>query len=121
MNDPINHPPHYTTIPAGFSAECIEYTRHMLFAQGSAFKYLYRAGAKGDMAEDLGKCAWYLRDARQHNLYSSVSYLTPSIHPTITTRSRIGHMILHGQLNAALHTLSRADGWLDEGGLYAQE
>lgn len=120
MSDPINHPPHYTTIPEGFSAECIEYTRHMLFAQGSAFKYLYRAGAKGDMTEDLGKCAWYLRDALQHGLHRSVWSLAPSIHPTLTTRSRIGHMIIHGQINAALHTLGRADGWLDgEGGPHA--
>ena len=119
MSDPINHPPHYTTIPAGFSAECIEYTRHMLFAQGLAFKYLYRAGAKGDMAEDLDKCAWWLRAALHHRIYTSVAYLTPDIHPTLTTRSRIGHMILRGQLNAALHTLSRADGWLDgEGGAH---
>ena len=53
MSDPINHPPHYTTIPEGFEAECIEYARHMMYAQGAAFKYLYRAGSKGDTIEDL--------------------------------------------------------------------
>lgn len=113
MNDPINHPAHYTAFPQGFGAECIEYTRHMPFSQGNAFKYLYRAGSKGDMAEDLGKCAWYLRDAIEYNLYMSVAHLTPSIDPTRSTRSRIGHMIIHGQLNAALYTLSRADGRLE--------
>lgn len=117
MNDPINHPPHYIAIPLGFRAECIEYARHMTYAQGAAFKYVYQAGSKGDMIEDLGKCAWYLRDALHHELYRSVVHLTPGINPTLTTRSRIGHMIIHGQLNAALHTLSRADGRLEgEGG-----
>lgn len=119
MSDPINHPPHYTTIPEGFEAECIEYARHMPYAQGAAFKYLYRAGSKGDMTEDLGKCSWYLIDALHHGLYRSVARLTPSIDPTRTTRSRIGHMIIHGQLNAALYTLSRADGRLEgEGGTH---
>lgn len=119
MSDPINHPPHYTTIPEGFEAECIEYARHMPYPQGAAFKYLYRAGSKGDMVEDRGKCVWYLRDALEHNLYSSVSHLTPSIDPTRTTRSRIGYLILYGQLNAAMHTLSRAGGWLEgEGGTH---
>ena len=113
MSDPINHPPHYTTIPEGFRAECIEYARHMSYAQGAAFKYLYRAGSKGDMIEDLGKCAWYLRDALHHELYRSVAHLTPGINPTLTTRSRIGHMIIHGQLNAALHAVGMPRVWLE--------
>lgn len=117
--DLINHPPHYVAIPLGFRAECIEYARHMTYAQGAAFKYVYRAGSKGDMIEDLGKCVWYLWDALEHNLYMSVARLTPSIDPTRTTRSRIGHMIIHGQLNNALRTLSRADGSLEgEGGTH---
>ena len=111
--DLINHPPHYTAIPLGFNAECIEYARHMTYPQGAAFKYLYRAGSKGDLLEDLGKCVWYVVDALHHELYRSVAHLTPSVHPTLTTRSRIGHMILHGQLNAVLPVLRSAPGRLD--------
>lgn len=61
MTDLINHPPHYTELPPGVGLECIEYARHMAFTRGNAFKYLFRAGAKGDLQEDLGKAAWYLR------------------------------------------------------------
>lgn len=101
MNDPINHPPHYATIPPGFEAECIEYTRHMAFAQGNAMKYLFRAGSKGDVAEDLAKCAWYLRDALDHGMYAPV-YGTPGIDPNITHKSMAGHLILTGKLREAL-------------------
>ena len=101
MTDLINHPPHYATIPPGFTAECIEYTRHMAFAQGNAMKYLYRAGSKGDAAEDLAKCAWYLRDALDHGLYAPV-HGTPRIDPNITHKSMAGHLILTGRLRDAL-------------------
>lgn len=33
------------------------------FCRGSAIKYLWRAGLKGDMGEDLRKAAWYCERA----------------------------------------------------------
>lgn len=63
MSDLINHPPHYATALPGIRGECIEYSRHMTFSQGNAFKYVWRAGAKGDGRQDLDKAAWYLNDA----------------------------------------------------------
>lgn len=68
-NDVINHPQHY----AGFSAtiECIDITRHLSFDYGNAFKYVWRAGKKGDKAkaiEDLNKAAWYLQDIRENGI-----------------------------------------------------
>jgi hypothetical protein len=59
-HDPVNHPKHYTSHPSG--RECIEFTRHMNFNVGNAFKYLWRAGLKGTQAEDLRKALWYLED-----------------------------------------------------------
>ena len=58
MNDPVNHPKHYTEHPSGI--ECIEITEHMNFCVGNAIKYLWRAGLKGEQIEDLRKARWYI-------------------------------------------------------------
>ena len=58
MNDPVNHPKHYTEHPSGI--ECIEITEHMNFNLGNAIKYLWRAGLKGEQIEDLRKARWYI-------------------------------------------------------------
>jgi hypothetical protein len=58
MNDPVNHPKHYTAHPSG--VECIEVTEHMNFCVGNAIKYLWRAGLKGEQIEDLRKARWYI-------------------------------------------------------------
>lgn len=57
-NDMVNHPPHYTSHPSGI--ECIQITEHYNFCIGSAIKYLWRAGLKGDAVEDLKKAVWYI-------------------------------------------------------------
>lgn len=61
MVDMVNHPPHYSAHKV-FSRECIEYTRHMNFTAGNAFKYLYRQGQKFNTVEDLKKALWYISD-----------------------------------------------------------
>lgn len=58
MNDPVNHPTHYTSHPAG--VECITVVEHYSFNIGNAIKYLWRAGLKGDAVEDLEKARWYV-------------------------------------------------------------
>lgn len=64
MNDPVNHPAHYTSHPAkcacGNGVECIQITEHMNFCVGNAVKYLWRHGAKGDPIENLEKARWYI-------------------------------------------------------------
>lgn len=68
MNDPVNHPSHYTSDPSG--VECIEITRHRNFNVGNAFKYLWRAGLKvgpdksstEKQVEDLEKAIFYIQD-----------------------------------------------------------
>ena len=66
MNDPVNHPKHYTQGEAKCSRcdtgiECIDVTRHMTFNIGNAVKYLWRFQDKGGL-EDLKKARWYLED-----------------------------------------------------------
>jgi hypothetical protein len=58
MNDPVNHPPHYTRHPSG--VEAIQITEHMNFCLGNAVKYIWRADLKLDAIEDLKKARWYL-------------------------------------------------------------
>jgi len=56
--DPVNHPAHYNSHPSG--VECIAITEHMNFCIGNAVKYLWRAGEKGSLLEDLKKARWYI-------------------------------------------------------------
>ena len=58
MDDPVDHPVHYTNHPSGI--ECIRITEHMNFCLGNAMKYIWRAGQKGSVIEDLGKAIWYI-------------------------------------------------------------
>ena len=59
VNDPVNHPNHYTSHPSGI--ECIQITEHMGFNLGNVIKYLWRADMKGALIEDLEKAEWYLQ------------------------------------------------------------
>jgi hypothetical protein len=65
IEDNVNHPKHYTSSPAkcskcGTKIECIDVVQHMPFTTGSATKYLWRAGLKGNAVEDLKKASWYI-------------------------------------------------------------
>lgn len=61
MNE-INRPKHYTTHSEGM--ECIELTEMLMFNQGNAIKYLWRAGLKGPTRVDLEKAQWYVIRAK---------------------------------------------------------
>ena len=69
MNDPINHPSHYTNGPkcqhCGNVIEAIDVTKHFGFCLGNAVKYIWRAGLKGSKDEDLKKALWYLKQAQK--------------------------------------------------------
>ena len=59
MQDPVNHPKHYTEHPSGI--ECIQITEHMSFNLGNALKYIWRCDLKKDAVEDLKKAIWYIQ------------------------------------------------------------
>ena len=68
MNDPVNHPSHYTSSDAKCRIcdepiECIDVTQHMGFCLGNAVKYIWRAGLKSEdkTIQDLEKAMWYIR------------------------------------------------------------
>lgn len=61
MNDPVNHPPHYTF--GGIEViDAIE-AWSLGFCLGNAVKYIARAGRKDPARtiEDLRKSVWYLQ------------------------------------------------------------
>ena len=57
----VDHPDHYQTSAGLEAIDVIEAFFHDNFHLGNAFKYLARAGKKGDRLEDLRKAAWYLQ------------------------------------------------------------
>ena len=66
MVDMVNEPPHYKS--GGMEAiDVIDSFFHDNFHLASAFKYLARAGKKGDYVEDLRKSIWYInREVERH-------------------------------------------------------
>ena len=65
QDDPVSHTSHYAS-DGQFSfpdPECIMLTRLLDFNAGNAVKYIWRAGFKGSVAEDLRKALWYMDDA----------------------------------------------------------
>ena len=58
IHDAVNTPKHYTWHPTG--VDQIEISEHMTFNLGNAIKYIWRAGRKGDIIEDLSKARFYI-------------------------------------------------------------
>lgn len=65
-NDPVE-PNHYRSK----KYECIEFSRHMPFNLGNAFKYVWRYTDKNGI-EDLDKAAWYIKDYLANNKLKDV-------------------------------------------------
>lgn len=65
-NDPVE-PNHYKSK----KHECIEFSRHMPFNLGNAFKYVWRYTDKNGI-EDLDKAAWYIKDYLTNNKLKDV-------------------------------------------------
>lgn len=102
--DLVNHPLHYTARP-GFAGECIEYTRHLPFSPGNAFKYLFRCGEKDNRQQDLDKARWYLQDAINHGMDDELVPLAPKIDPGMSVRHFACWLILKGRYAGSLTLL----------------
>lgn len=66
MADAVNHPAHYAPIFEARQIECIEIARYLDFCRGNAFKYVWRAGLKGEpekAIEDCEKAKFYMNCA----------------------------------------------------------
>lgn len=70
----VSHPSHYAT----FDPEPITFIRDKDYLTGSALKYIFRAGHKNGVDEnvDMGKAAWYLRElVAKHGGQSAIAIL----------------------------------------------
>ena len=63
MTDSVDHPKHYNQHPKGI--ECIDIIEDFPFNIGNAMKYLWRAGLKGEVTEDLDKAIWYIQREKE--------------------------------------------------------
>lgn len=63
INKDVEHPEHYKTLVRFKEPECILFSQCLSFCLGNAFKYVWRAGKKGDPFVDLDKAAWYVRQS----------------------------------------------------------
>lgn len=108
--DAIN-PSHYQSK----GLECIDYSRHMNFCVGNAFKYIWRAGQKDDIIQELTKALWYLND---HNSIRSMP-IASKAHLPIPALAKVfkGHQkdaleaIIRGELILAVQLINR---WIME-------
>lgn len=109
MPDMVNHPPHYTGHPSGI--ECITITRLCHFALGNAIKYVWRAWDKGQLAVDLDKSRFYLRDTlangcAHHPHYKAKALLLEAVGADDNpTRAAMLHLLAHGQLDNVIRRI----------------
>ena len=61
LNDPVNHPSHYTT--GGIETIDFIEAKELDYNLGNVVKYITRADKKGKKLEDLKKAQWYLNRA----------------------------------------------------------
>lgn len=56
MADAVNHPAHYAPIFEARQIECLDIAQHLDFCRGNAFKYVWRAGLKGEPEKAIEDC-----------------------------------------------------------------
>lgn len=105
--DMINHPPHYTSCPSGI--ECIEIAELLPFCLGNCYKYLHRAGLKGDALPDLQKAVFYARRAYLNNERltetARIRIVEVASHHTGDKKEILTHLV-QSSLGAFYHYLS---------------
>ena len=100
MTDPIN-PDYYKTAPENTSihGECIDYATDLGFVLGNAFKYVWRAGRKGDIRQDLNKAVKLLDHAVHNGSFRGQAHLRMDLATPQAPRRRI--MLLIAAANSA--------------------
>jgi len=71
-HDPVNHPTHYCVN----GLECIDVIEalNLNYHFSNAFKYLWRAGRKDPVYQDIQKAVWYLNRWLEKNKPVEINY-----------------------------------------------
>ena len=78
----IERPIYYNSHPSG--VECKEIARYLPYNLGCAFKYLFRAGLKGDAITDYRKALNYIEDEIKISNYDALCVYYEKIRHLIT-------------------------------------
>lgn len=114
MTDNVNHPKHYEAGPS-VTIECIDVARHLPFARGNAFKYVWRCGKKGgpeQAIEDLEKALWYLGDDRELDMEQDC-YAAKAVFALIPVGTDIRYLALRDIVNGNDIACERVAAWLE--------
>lgn len=114
MTDNVNHPKHYEAGPS-VTIECIDVARHLPFARGNAFKYVWRCGKKGgpeQAIEDLEKALWYLGDDRELDMEQDC-YAAKAVFSLIPVGTDIRYFALRDIVNGNDIAWERVSSWLE--------
>lgn len=65
LHNTVNNPTHYLSHPSGI--ECLEFTKHMNFFLGNAFKYIFRRNFKDSHDKDILKAHFYIKESIKYN------------------------------------------------------
>ena len=57
QKEQVNHPDHYNWLP---DIECSDVADHFNFNLGNVIKYVWRAGYKDALLQELKKARWYI-------------------------------------------------------------
>lgn len=64
-------PEHYRKTPLHIGLECVNYIYGLPYTQGCAAKYVYRAGNKDILSQELSKATWYLKESFERDSFES--------------------------------------------------
>ena len=111
MSNQVDHPQHYQH-PSG--VEAIDICEHLGFNLGNAYKYLARAGKKGDAATDLRKAAWYLR--REEDRLDKAGRGSGALGVRQEQREMARKVLVHGAdtMSCRRFLIALIDGTIDE-------
>lgn len=101
-NDVVNHPKHYAD-GMTVELECNMFKRWLPSDLSDAFKYVWRAGKKDDLKQDIEKALWYLEDALAYGITCNLKHLVPFLPKSLLPEWKydILRYILYGNVDMA--------------------
>ena len=107
----VDHPDHYNQYQG---VECIDIAEELNFNLGNAYKYVFRAGEKGDMGEDLKKALWCLQREKtriQNHKQKNTNILLNNVRNLVLPGKKAFLLLLiaEGQIDTAIAYLNSGE------------